>query len=95
MKGEAYTNYKLRVMIPLEGKASGSGIVTAPGVTALSVTYKYHPGTSLAYFTLAKNELKEHGISPKGDPRIEALFNPFVNDENSQDNIALRLSIPI
>ena len=82
-------------MIPLEGKASGPGIEMVPGVTALSVTYKYHPGTSLVYFTLAKNELNVRGLSPKGDPRIEALFNPFVNDENSQDNIALRLSIPI
>ncbi len=95
MNGNADTHYRLRVMIPLQGKVSGPGIETAPGVTALSVTYKYQPGTSLIYFTMVKNELKARGLSPKGAPRIEALFNPFVNDENSQDNIALRLSIPI
>ena len=87
--------YESTVCIPLEGKATDPAVVSVPQTTALSVTYKYGPGVSADQFVLLKEELRNRGLTPKGNVRAEALFNPFITDEDSYSNVALRISVPI
>ncbi len=89
------SDYNCAVCIPLSGKATGPNVVSFPQINALSVTYKYEAGSSRKFYSLLKDELRKRDLKPTGNPRVEALFNPFISEERSAENISLRLSIPI
>ena len=88
-------DYECTVCIPLDGKAMDPAVVTIPHITALSTTYKYKKDLSAERFVMLRDELERLDLVPKGKVRAEALFNPFINDEESYTNIALRISVPI
>ena len=91
----ALRSHKCTVCIPLTAGNKGEGIRIIPQVSVLSVTYKYAEGNSRTFYKMLKDEIQRRGMTPQGPTRIEALFNPFINDERSATNIALRLSIPV
>ena len=87
--------YMCTVYIPLVTKANDPDIVTVPASSYLSYTFKYRKGQTRKHLYLLKDELTKRELTPKSNPLIEVLFNPFSYDDESLSNLVMRLSVAI
>ncbi|MBR6473789.1 MAG: MerR family transcriptional regulator [Firmicutes bacterium] len=87
--------FRATICVPVVTKSEASDIMRFPAATLLSVTYPGKKGDTRKHLRLLRDNLAKNGYTPKGDPLIEALFNPFNYEEDSMNMVALRLGIPI
>ena len=82
-----------RVCSPVTTETNGKDIITIPGGRALTFTFIYRKQDAKESFLYLLSELEREGLTPKGTPRVEALFNPLKALEGSDKRIILRLCI--